>query len=102
MPPASQILIVDDEPALLRMMTVYLQRIGFAVTTRSTTEEADSIPTADIQAFAVAVLDATMAGLSLDEMAVRMLRQNPSLRVIAASGYPVDMTVLEAAAPGRV
>ncbi len=98
----SQILIVDDEPALLRMMKVYLQRMGYAVTTTASTDEAASLPDADIRGFAVAVLDATMAGLGLNELALQMLRQNPSLRIIAASGYPVDMSALEAAAPGHV
>ena len=33
-----RILIVDDEPALLKMMSVYLRRLGYAVTTASSTE----------------------------------------------------------------
>jgi FixJ family two-component response regulator len=36
------------------------------------------------------------------ELAARMLAADPRLCVIAASGYPVDITVLQAAAPGRV
>jgi FixJ family two-component response regulator len=38
----------------------------------------------------------------MEELALQMLDANPSLRVIAASGYPVDMSRLETAAPGRV
>ena len=53
-------------------------------------------------AFALAVLDATMSGIPLGDLAARMLAANPRLCVIAASGYPVDMASLEAAAPGRV
>jgi DNA-binding NtrC family response regulator len=52
--------------------------------------------------FAVAVLDGTMIGIGIEELALRMLAANPQLRVLAASGYPMDMTSLEAAAPGRV
>ena len=40
--------------------------------------------------------------MSMEELALRILAGNPSVSVIAASGYPVDMTALEAAAPGRV
>jgi DNA-binding NtrC family response regulator len=43
-----------------------------------------------------------MQGLSMTELATRMLKANASLRVLTASGYPVDITALEAAAPGRV
>ena len=38
----------------------------------------------------------------MEDLAARMLAANPRLCVIAASGYPVDMSRLEAAAPGRV
>ncbi|HUH63406.1 MAG TPA: response regulator [Terracidiphilus sp.] len=97
-----QVLLVDDEPALLKMMSVYLQRRGFAVTTSSSTDEASAMIDAQPLMYSVAVLDATMAGLSMEDLALKMLQANPSLRVLAASGYPVDMSRLEVAAPGRV
>jgi FixJ family two-component response regulator len=52
--------------------------------------------------YAIAVLDATMAGMTMEDLAIRLLGANPSLCVVAASGYPVDTTSLEAGAPGRV
>ena len=33
---------------------------------------------------------------------MRLITANPSLCVVVASGYPVDMTALQAAADGRV
>jgi DNA-binding NtrC family response regulator len=96
-----RILIVDDEPALLKMMSVYLGRLGYEVETAGGTEGAWARIEADPGGFAVAVLDATMPGLSLNELALRALRAAPGLRVIAASGYPVDMSEMETAAPGR-
>jgi two-component system, cell cycle sensor histidine kinase and response regulator CckA len=99
---AGQILLVDDEPALLKMMSVYLGRRGYGVTTADTTEAAWTAVQSAPSAFAVAVLDATMNGLSMEELAMRLLDANPSLSIIAASGYPVDMTAMETAAPGRV
>lgn len=97
-----RILLVDDEPALLKMMSIYLQRRGYGVSTSSTTGQASAMIDADPLSYSVAVLDATMTGLSMEDLALKMLRANPSLRVLAASGYPVDMSQLEAAAPGRV
>ena len=92
---------MDDEPALLKMMSVYLGRLGYPVETSGSTDDAWTRVEADPFAYAVAVLDATMPGLSLAELAANMLHASPSLRIVAASGYPVDMAELEAAGPGR-
>jgi DNA-binding NtrC family response regulator len=99
---AGRILIVDDEPSLLKMMTVYLRRLGYTVVTAGGPEKAWAEVEAAAPSFAVAVLDATMNGIPLGDLAARMLAANPRLCVIAASGYPVDMAPLEAVAPGRV
>jgi two-component system cell cycle sensor histidine kinase/response regulator CckA len=99
---ASRILLVDDEPALLKMVAAYLSRLGYAVTAANTTDKAWEEMEASPASFAVAVLDATMPGLSMVDLATRLLNANASLRVLTASGYPVDITALEAAAPGRV
>jgi DNA-binding NtrC family response regulator len=98
----TRILIVDDEPSLLKMMSIYLQRLGYSVTTSATTEQALALTAAEPEGFAATVLDATMKGLSMEQLALQILLANPASRVLAASGYPVDMSVLEAAAPGRV
>jgi DNA-binding NtrC family response regulator len=99
---SGRILIVDDQPALLRMMSVYLTRLGYTVTMAATTEGALAMVEADPQGTDVAVLDATMPGMSMEQLALGILRANPKLRVLGASGYPVDMAAVEAAAPGRV
>src|ERR1700692_2065448 len=94
------ILIVDDEPSLLKMMSMYLRRLGYEVVTANCAEQALEAVKAQPGGFAVAVVAATVAAASLDELANQMLLVTPRLCVIAASGYPVDVTVLEAAAPG--
>jgi DNA-binding NtrC family response regulator len=98
----TRILIADDEPPLLKMLSAYLRRLGYHVTTLESTDQVMALVPDEIQNFVVAVLDATMAGVPLETMAVEMLRANQQLRILAASGYPVDMRALEAAAPGRV
>src|SRR5664280_3114064 len=99
---ASRILIVDDEPSLLKMLSAYLRRLGYAVVAAGSTEEAWAEVEAAPHAFALAVLDATMSGIRMEDLAARMLAADPRLCVIAASGYPVDIAVLQAPAPGRV
>jgi len=97
-----KILIVDDEPSLMKMMSVYLRRLGYEVFTAISAEEGVAAMKAHSGGFAVVVLDATMAGPTLEELAGQMLEVAPKLCVIAASGYPVDTSMLEQAAPGRV
>ena len=101
-PTTGSILLVDDEPSLLKMMGVYLARLGYAVITSSSTDEAWAQVEAAPSDFAIAILDATMPGMSMVALALNMLQANPLLRVIVASGYPMDMTAVQAAGPGRV
>jgi DNA-binding NtrC family response regulator len=101
-PIRAQILIVDDEPSLLKMMSVYLRRLGYEVVTAVSAEQALEAISAQPGGFSVAVVDASLEGISLEDLASKMLISTPKLCVIAASGYPVDTSILEAAAPGRV
>ncbi len=98
----ARILLVDDEPSLLKMMGVYLGRLGYSVTMANSTEKAWAEVEAAPSGYDIAVLDGSMAGLSMEDLALKMLRANPSLCVLAASGYSMDTTAMEAAAPGRV
>jgi two-component system cell cycle sensor histidine kinase/response regulator CckA len=99
---ASRILIVDDEPALLKMMSVYLERLGYAVVGAESTEKAWAEVEAAPHAFALAVLDATMSGIRMEDLAARILAADPRVCVIASSGYPVNIAALQTKAPGRV
>jgi two-component system, cell cycle sensor histidine kinase and response regulator CckA len=100
--PATRILIVDDEPSVLKMVSVYLGRLGYMVVTAGGTEQAWAEVEAAPHAFALVVLDATMSGVPMEDLAARILAADPRVCVIAASGYPVDIATLQAAAPGRV
>jgi DNA-binding NtrC family response regulator len=99
---SGRILVVDDEPPLLKMVSVYLRRLGFEVTTAGGTESAWETFAAAPQEYAVVVLDATMSGIAVEDLALQMMTAGPRVCVIVASGYPVDMRALETAAPGHV
>jgi two-component system cell cycle sensor histidine kinase/response regulator CckA len=98
----ARILVVDDEPSLLKMMGVYLGRLGYSVTLANSTEKAWAEVEAAPSGYDIAVLDGSMPGLSMQDLALRMLSVNPSLCVVAASGYAMDTAAIEAAAPGHV
>ncbi len=76
--------------------------MGHAVVTANTTEKAWRAVQAAPEGFDVAVLDATMTGMPMEDLARNMLNVNQRLCVLASSGYPVDISTLESAAPGRV
>jgi len=84
------------------MMQLYLRRMGHEVTTAATTEQAWSEVAAAPDSFAGVVIDATMDGMRMEELARRILEANPQVFVIAASGYPIDMAAIESVAPERV
>jgi DNA-binding NtrC family response regulator len=101
-PAAQKILVVDDEPPLLKMMGVYLSRVGYAVTLFDSSDRAWTAMEPMAHEYAAAVLDATLRGMSTEELALKLAAAGPALRIVVASGYPVDMSAIEAAAPGRV
>ena len=96
----ARILLVDDDSSLLKMMGVYLGRLGYSVTLANSTEQGWAEVEAAPSGYAIAVLDGSMPGM--EDLALKTLRANPSLCVVAASGYAMDTAAIEAAAPGRV
>jgi DNA-binding NtrC family response regulator len=84
------------------MMSAYLVRLGYSVMALDGTDAAWKAVESAPSPFDMAVIDATLTGVTMEELALHLLRTNPSITVIAASGYPVDMAALETAAPGRV
>jgi DNA-binding NtrC family response regulator len=101
-PPARKILIVDDEPPLLKMMGVYLKRVGYDAALFESSDRAWTAVQDAAGDYAGAVLDATLRGMTTQDLALKLLAANPSICVVVASGYPVDMSTVEAAGPGRV
>lgn len=96
-----RILLVDDEPQLIAIMKRYLERLGYEVIATSGTAAAWEKIEKDPAALALAVVDMTMPGMSGEELARRILAAHPTIRVIAASGYPVDVKALESIAAAR-
>jgi DNA-binding NtrC family response regulator len=101
-PTLGRVLIADDEPALLKMITAYLRRLGYAVSAVPTPAQACAEMEADPSGFICAVVDATMDGMPVEELGRKLLGASAGLRLLVASGFPIDVSALETAAPGRV
>jgi DNA-binding NtrC family response regulator len=100
--PLGKLLLVDDEASLLKLIAVYLGRLGYEIATSTSTDEAWKLLEPSPGAFDAVLLDMTMEGLSAGDLALRLLQGDAAVKIIASSGYPVDMTLLEEAGPGRI
>jgi len=95
------ILVVDDDPSLLKLMTAYLSRLGYRVVCCNNSDEAWGLVQADPTLYSLALVDLNMPGMRGEELARRILACNASIRLIVASGYPAELSGL-ADLEGRV
>jgi len=82
------LLLVDDEPALLELLTKYLERVGYQVEACVSAEEALARFEQEPTRYALVLTDLTLPGMKGDEMLEKMREKNPALRAILSSGYP--------------
>lgn len=80
------VLIVEDDEAVLKVLTLQLRARGWQITTTTDPHEAQ----ASFQAYptTVALLDIGMPGLDAVELAQNLRRHSPDLIVIFMTGYP--------------
>jgi CheY-like chemotaxis protein len=83
-----RILIVDDDAGLLKVMDVYLSRLGYRVDACRSAAEAWALVQANPSLYAGALVDLIMPGMRGEELIRRILDANPSIRLVVASGYP--------------
>jgi two-component system cell cycle sensor histidine kinase/response regulator CckA len=98
----ARILVVDDEQQLLRILTRYLTKLGYGVVAAGTTDEAWGHIQAAPAGYALALVDATMPGMTSEEFIRKTLEINPAIRVIATSGYPITAEEFSSLDPERV
>ncbi len=82
-------------------MSAYLRRSGHGVEVCDSTSAAWDLAQTAPAGFHIVLLDGSMRGMSSLELATRLLRRDPAVRVVFASGSAVDTASLEAEAPGR-
>ncbi len=82
------LLIVDDEPTLLDLLSRYLGRLGYEVKTCGDAREALALFQAQPERFSMAITDLSLAELNGEELIERMRQVRPGLPAIITSGYP--------------
>jgi len=89
---AGRILIVDDDAALLKVMDIYLSRLGYRVDACRNAADAWALVEASPSLYAGALVDLNMPGMRGDELARRIMNCNASIRLVVMSGYPAGLS----------
>jgi len=86
------ILVVDDESAVCRIIEGLLAKAGYSVTTATDPFEALDLFTQDPSAFDLVISDITMPKLTGDKLGQQMLALRPELPVVLMTGFNQRLT----------
>lgn len=82
-----QILIVDDETAVVRVMRIMLERLGYRVTSRTDSTEALKVFAETPDAFDLVITDMTMPNMTGDQLSRKIIKIRPDIPIIINTGY---------------
>ena len=82
-----RILAVDDEEVIVRMYRATLERLGYKVTTYSSSEKALEVFQSSPNNFDLIITDQTMPHLPGSELAKELLQIRPDIPIILCTGY---------------
>ena len=92
-----RILFVDDELPIVKMGQQALERLGYTVTTRTSSIEALEIFQAKPYDFELVITDMAMPNMTGGQMATKMVAIRPDIPVILCTGYSKKMSSESAA-----
>lgn len=84
---SERILFIDDEPDLASIAKKMLGKLGYDVTTSTSSLEALDLFKADPDRFDLVVTDMTMPGMTGDKLARKLMEIRPGIPVILCTGY---------------
>jgi signal transduction histidine kinase len=87
-PVRETILVVEDQPALRSVMVRALRERGYRVLEAETTTHALELASQSARTIDLLLADVVMPGMSGPRLALRLLADRPTLRVLYISGYP--------------
>jgi len=96
------VLVVEDEPALLTMVTTVLRRHGYVVVPAANAEQAERAALEHTGHLHLLLTDMIMPGLNGHQLWTRMRAAHPGLRCLVMSGYtresegmpPLDVPII--------
>jgi CheY-like chemotaxis protein len=97
---SERILLVDDEPSILKVIQRHLTVLGYRATAERDSQQALALFTADPTAFDLVLTDMTMPKMTGDRLARAILSIRPDIPVILCTGYNRHMDAQQAKAAG--
>ncbi|MBI9084867.1 MAG: response regulator [Desulfobacterales bacterium] len=82
-----RILLIDDEPSIVKMMQPMLERLGYRVTARTSSIEALEAFNANPDQFDLLLTDMTMPQMTGLELTKRVKQIRPNIRTVICSGF---------------
>ena len=89
---SERILIVDDEDAIIVMEKIILERLGYHVSTHTSSIEALEAFRANPDKFDIVVTDMSMPKMSGDKLAMELIRIRPDIPILLCTGFSETMT----------
>ncbi|MFA5903898.1 MAG: PAS domain S-box protein [Desulfobacula sp.] len=87
-----KILLVDDEEAIIKMEKQILERLGYQVTSRTSSIEAVEAFRTDPYRFDLVMSDMAMPQMPGDKLAVELIRIRPDIPILLCTGFSESMT----------
>jgi two-component system, cell cycle sensor histidine kinase and response regulator CckA len=84
--PEGRLLLIDDEPSLIKLMSEYLTRLGYTVEARRSAEEALELLNRG-ERFDLLIVDLTLPDMNGEEFMLRATEIDSQARVLLSSGY---------------
>lgn len=85
------ILVVEDEPAILTMTKIMLEKYGYHVLAAGTPGEATKIAEENKDLITLLLTDVIMPEMNGRDLAEHLISLNPDLKCLFMSGYPADV-----------
>ncbi len=95
-----QVLLVDDEEAILTMEKQILERLGYQVTTRTSSLEALGAFRDSPNKFDLVITDMAMPNMPGDRLSVELTKIRPGIPVLICTGFSETMSEEKAASLG--
>ncbi len=94
------VLIVDDESEIVLMEKKVLERLGYTVTSRTSSIEALEAFRADPNKFDIVITDMAMPNMPGDKLSTKLIKIRPEIPILLCTGFSENMPEEKAASLG--
>jgi two-component system, cell cycle sensor histidine kinase and response regulator CckA len=85
------VLLVEDEPSVLKMGKIFLERLGYRVLNAATPEEAIRLASENADEIQLLITDVVMPEMNGKELAENLMSVYPGMKRLFMSGYTADV-----------